>query len=631
MRVLYSFEEALAYSRSYIEDIPKLYNQSDYDRVKEFYEDEVPSQTRHPIWKMSIEALENTLKYVFKKLHHNCYLLCVKDHKPLMYKLESLTTAPTFKRAIEEGVSKLDENPNIDESQRKYIRKMVSEPVRVMQCIVKKYKSHDEDAPLEENEYMELFKKMFLPNGVYLLNLTDAVILHSAGKEPFQMVTGNRLLEPEFRFTSHIPILSMSGQKKYHDIPFPNYDDLMFVMNKRADLKIDKFIVDWNKKSFQKAVFRGGSTGCGYTAETNMRIKLADMESPLIDAALTSKGRTINTMAVKFDPKYGIGMMNTKIKSATKFMSMIEQSKYKYIIHVDGNVNAYRLLTTMLTGSLILRVDSQYTSWVDHLIKPNKHYIMIRPDLSDLVEKIQWCIRHDNKSSEIARNGYEFAKNALQQDYIKSSIENILWKVSPLPTKPRSPSDSPPIYHSPIDSPPPLTSNSKSDSPPQEKQKETNWPEKGMSEEKLISEEEIVPDSSKTISKEEIVPDSSKSISKEEIVPDSSKSKSKEEIVPDSSKSISEEIASNSSKSMMSMPENSKKCPTGYGLHVIKDKSDPNYGKKMCKRKTQKVQKQTESVIDMPENAKKCPNGYVSFTDKKDGKKKCKRKTQKKA
>lgn len=621
MRVLYSFEEALAYSRSYIEDIPKLYNQSDYDRVKEFSEDEVPSQTRLPIWKMSIEALENTLKYVFKKLHHNCYLLCVKDHKPLMYKLESLTTAPTFKKAIEESVSKLDENPNIDESQRKYIRKMVSEPVRVMQCIVKKYKSHDEDAPLEENEYMELFKKMFLPNGVYLLNLTDAVILHSAGKEPFQMVTGNRLLEPEFRFTSHIPILSMSGQKKYHDIPFPNYDDLMFVMNKRDDLKVDKFIVDWNKKSFQKAVFRGGSTGCGYTAETNMRIKLADMESPLIDAALTSKGRTINTMAVKFDPKYGIGMMNTKIKSATKFMSMIEQSKYKYIIHVDGNVNAYRLLTTMLTGSLILRVDSQYTSWVDHLIKPNKHYIMIRPDLSDLVEKIQWCIRHDNKSSEIARNGYEFAKNALQQDYIKSSIENILWKVSPLPTKPRSPSDSPPIYHSPIDSPPPLTSNSKSDSPLEKISREVSLPEKRIQEE---SPNKDIP--------YEQVDWSDESAPKRE---KSSETVSEENQKSDSSKSISEEIASNSSKSMMSMPENSKKCPTGYGLHVVKDKSDPNYGKKMCKRKTQKVQKQnvqkqTESVIDMPENAKKCPNGYVSFTDKKDGKKKCKRKTQKK-
>ena len=43
-----------------------------------------------------------------------------------------------------------------------------------------------------------------------------------------------------------------------------------------------------------------------------------------------------------------------------KGMPMEEQSKYKYIIHIDGNVNAYRLLNSMLTGSLILRVKSEY-------------------------------------------------------------------------------------------------------------------------------------------------------------------------------------------------------------------------------------------------------------------------------
>ena len=582
MRVLYSFEEALAYSRPYIEERPRMYYQSDYDRAKGFTEDELPPEAKLPVWKMTIEALENTLRYVFKKLHHNCYLLCVKDNKPLMYKLESLTTAPTFKKAIEEGVSKLDKNPHIDESQRKYIRKMVSEPVRVMQCIVKKYKSHGGDAPLEENEYMELFEKMFLPDGVYLFNLTDAVILHSGDKEPFRMVTGNRLLEPEYRSKSHIPILSMSGQKKFSDIPIPNYDDVMFAMGKRADLKTDQFIVDWDKKTIQKAVFRGGSTGCGYTTETNMRIKLADMESPLIDAALTSKGRTINTMAVKFDPKYGIGMMNTKIRPASKFMSMIDQSKYKYIIHVDGNVNAYRLLTTMLTGSLILRVDSPYTSWVDHLIKPNKHYIMVRPDLSDLVEKIQWCMRHDTKSSQIAKNGYDFAKKVLQTDYIKTSIENILWKVSPLPLKPRSPIESPPWSRpgSPLDSPPESSSLDEVIAKAPEKAPET----------KAKSES----------SKEDI----------EQVVWSDEEKESK--------------------SSSMSLLEKTKKCPKGYRSQLVTDKSDPDYGKKVCKQKTQKKAVDKGSVIDMPENAKKCPVGYVSFVDKADGKKKCRRKTQKK-
>jgi hypothetical protein len=609
MRVLYSFEEALAYSRPYIEERPKMYYQTDYDRVKRFTEDELPPEAKLPIWKMTTEALENTLRYVFKKLHHNCYLLCVKDNKPLMYKLESLTTAPTFKKAIEDGVSKLDENQQIDESQRKYIRKMVSEPVRVMQCIVKKYKSHDGDVPLEENEYMELFEKMFLPDGVYLLNLTDAIILHSGDKEPFKMVTGNRMLEPEYRAKSHIPILSMSGQKKFSDIPIPNYDDVLFAMGKRADLKTDQFFVDWDKKTIQKAVFRGGSTGCGYTTETNMRIKLADMESPLIDAALTSKGRTIDTMSVKFDPKYGIGMMNTKIRSASKFMSMIDQSKYKYIIHVDGNVNAYRLLTTMLTGSLILRVDSPYTSWVDHLIKPNKHYIMVRPDLSDLVEKIQWCMRHDTKSSQIAKNGYEFAKKTLQTDYIKSAIENILWKVSPLPPKPRSPIESPSWSNpgSPLESPPESSSLDEAKVKAPEKEPEVKIPETKVKAKAPETKAKVKIPEKESKAKSEL--------SKEDV----------EQVIWSD-----EEKESKSSSSSSSSLEKAKKCPKGYRSQLVTDKSDPDYGKKVCKQKTQKKAVDKGSVIDMPENAKKCPVGYVSFVDKADGKKKCRRKTQKK-
>jgi len=264
---------------------------------------------------------------------------------------------------------------------------------------------------------------------------------------------------------------------------------------------------------------------------------------------------------------------------------MAEQSKYKYIIHVDGNVNAYRLLTTMLTGSLILRVDSPYTSWVDHLIKPNKHYIMVRPDLSDLVEKIQWCMRHDTKSSQIAKNGYDFAKKVLQTDYIKTSIENILWKVSPLPPKPRSPIESPPDSlswshpGSPLDSPPTSSSSS-----------------------------------TKAVAK---APDKA---------PETKASKEDIEQVVWSD----EEKESKSSSASSSSLEKAKKCPKGYRSQLVTDKSDPDYGKKVCKQKTQKKAVDKGSVIDMPENAKKCPVGYVSFVDKADGKKKCRRKTQKK-
>jgi hypothetical protein len=108
---------------------------------------------------------------------------------------------------------------------------------------------------------------------------------------------------------------------------------------------------------------------------------------------------------------------------------MTEQSKYKYIIHVDGNVAAYRLLKSMLTGSAILRVESEYILWVDHLLKAGVHYIPVKHDLSNLEEVVDWCKKHDTKVKKIAEAGYQFAKQALTKEFIQDSFAKLLWKL----------------------------------------------------------------------------------------------------------------------------------------------------------------------------------------------------------
>jgi hypothetical protein len=192
------------------------------------------------------------------------------------------------------------------------------------------------------------------------------------------------------------------------------------------------YTTNWDDKKIAKAVFRGGPTGCGYTEETNMRIKLAKMKSRYLDAKLTVKdgNESVDTKAIKFDPKYGLGSMNTHIGASGNFLTMADQSRYKYIIHVDGNVNAYRLLATMLTGSLILRVTSQYTSWVDHMMQHMVHYVPVKADLSDLLDVIRWCERNDDKCKEIAQNGMNFARSILNKTYIQSYFKNALWSLS---------------------------------------------------------------------------------------------------------------------------------------------------------------------------------------------------------
>jgi hypothetical protein len=312
--------------------------------------------------------------------------------------------------------------------------------MRVMQCILKNQTvddedvkevndAKDEDGATNENvnEYMTLLQNLVLPHGVFILNLTDAVMLHRDNREPFPMVTGNLPIEWQYQHRFHLPILSISGQQKYSDIPIPNYDD-MFIILGMKDMKFDEFIVDWDQKTINKAVFRGGPSGCGYTVETNQRLHLVSLKSPLLDAKIVGKGKTIDSQSIKFDPVHGLGMLNTGRKPGN-VVSMVEQSKHKYIIHVDGNVHAYRLLTTMMTGSLVIRVESPYISWVDHLIKPGQHYVLVKPDLSVLIDKIQWCEAHPKSARKMARAGYEFARRALTREYVEKTIEKIFWSL----------------------------------------------------------------------------------------------------------------------------------------------------------------------------------------------------------
>jgi hypothetical protein len=346
------------------------------------------------------------------------------------------TTAPLFREIIEKNTTEdsLMENPNVTRQQSKYIREQVDKNIdsmRVMQCVVKPF-SKSSSSTEKNNEYLELMRGLELPDGVFIFNLTDAVILRNDGKSPFTMVTGKTDLG-EYNFDKHLPILSISGQRNYLDIPIPNYDDVMYVLKTPNRFKGGKpdpnLVTDWEYKKYDKAVFRGGPTGCGYTELTNMRIKIAQMRSPLLDAKLSAKAgtETIDTKSIRFDPKYGIGMLNTSIQTTSNFLNMKEQSLYKYIVHIDGNVNAYRLLTTMTTGSLVLRVTSQYTSWVDHLLQHKVHYVPVKADLSDLLDVIRWCRQNDDRCREIAKNGREMAQSMLSKQFIQSYLQTILF------------------------------------------------------------------------------------------------------------------------------------------------------------------------------------------------------------
>ena len=361
MKKLHKYEDALAYLKPYVSN----------------------KQLPEP-WSFSEKALENTLKYIIA-LAYNCYIVVSDGSKHEFLKFEFSRTSSLLKKH-------LTRKNSLSDSKKKTLK---NKEWRVMQCVLKPFgKSEDALFP----GFMESIK---VSPGIYVFSLTDSQLLRKDFGEPW--------FETPTNFKSpFLPIFAYSGHQDYYDIPIPTLDDILF-----AQKPFEVTQLQWETKK-DIAVFRGGITGCGTSEKTNQRIHLASLRSELLDVGIVET----SSKNLRFDKIEGLSELKTSLKKVDKLPMFTEQIKYKFIIHVDGNVLAYRLLTSFLTGSLILRVKSPYVHWLDDTFKDGKHYISISEDLKDLDEKVQWCLKHDKKCKKIAENGRKLAMKCLEKDFI---------------------------------------------------------------------------------------------------------------------------------------------------------------------------------------------------------------------
>lgn len=77
--------------------------------------------------------------------------------------------------------------------------------------------------------------------------------------------------------------------------------------------------------------------------------------------------------------------------------------QYKYQISLDGTVAAYRLPYLLTGDALIFKQDSPYFEHFYSDLLPNKHYVPIQRDLSDLIEKIHWARENDDEVNDVER------------------------------------------------------------------------------------------------------------------------------------------------------------------------------------------------------------------------------------
>lgn len=86
----------------------------------------------------------------------------------------------------------------------------------------------------------------------------------------------------------------------------------------------------------------------------------------------------------------------------------------KYLPYVDGVMCAAPALQwRLLSGSLTFKPDSEEIQWFYRALKPQVHYVPVKNDLSDLIEKIEWAKSHDDECRKIAEHARDFAQENL--------------------------------------------------------------------------------------------------------------------------------------------------------------------------------------------------------------------------
>lgn len=117
----------------------------------------------------------------------------------------------------------------------------------------------------------------------------------------------------------------------------------------------------------------------------------------------------------------------------SNFIPIYEQSKYKYVLYIEGHCAACRYGFMMQLGCVIFKVESRCVAdqmWYFPLLKPYYDHIPIKNDFSDLQEKIEWCRSHDSECQVIANNAKALYHRYISRDGILDYMQSIFIEMS---------------------------------------------------------------------------------------------------------------------------------------------------------------------------------------------------------
>jgi glycosyl transferase family 90 len=241
---------------------------------------------------------------------------------------------------------------------------------------------------------------------------------------------------PEISLADLPPILVFAADKKskYRDHYILFVDDYTIdnsVMGNRRgwasilqDVAKGNKLYNWQNK-IDKVMWRGLDTDCCHyvNCEDSPRSKLVEISNnypDIIDAKYAK-------------PKYFYSFIKKNLRplmlmlSIPPFISQEKQIAYRVLANLDGHTTTYPgLLWRLYSNSLVIKQDSTKEQWFYDILVPWKHYVPMKNDASDIVEKATWVMNNKDKAYDIVKEANSIVKHNLMPEHIDDYIKELL-------------------------------------------------------------------------------------------------------------------------------------------------------------------------------------------------------------
>jgi Glycosyl transferase family 90 len=247
--------------------------------------------------------------------------------------------------------------------------------------------------------------------------------------------------------TETVPLFTVAANIKCNQVlPFPNYavwsastDNSEEITNRVERLR-SKYPV-WNDK-IPKVVWRGGLTGFLINEDDQgPRYHLNKLVHS--ETAMTVEERELfDVKIVEIPDGSPAALINITELGGVHEFDRIQQEdfqNYRAILDVDGNSWSSRFASLLCYSSIVLKVEPQEVDYFhykhyddennedDTKLLPWKHFIPVRADFSDLVEKVKYAIddKNQHQVERTIQNANRWCINSLLRDEVARDVLDV--------------------------------------------------------------------------------------------------------------------------------------------------------------------------------------------------------------